>query len=232
MRVLGIIPARGGSKGVSGKNRMLIDEKPLLQYSIESAFASKSITKLVVSTDDIEIAKIAENVGATVIKRDAQLASDASNVLDTVHSIVAHFEAKEEFFDAIILLQPTAPLRSAGDIDASIEILQNDNCDGVISVIPVGDHHPARMYLVNDKGMEALHPELETTRRQDLPLRYIRNGCIYLIKTKILKIENTLMPINKVAYIMDAKWAANIDTQQDVVLLKYLMPLWKQEQQK
>ncbi len=232
MRVLGLIPARGGSKGVPGKNRLIIDGKPLIQYSIESAISSKLITKFVVSTDDSEIQKISEIAGAQVLSRNAQLASDTSNVIDTVLSVLAYFEAKAEFFDAVMLLQPTAPLRSASDIDASIQLLESSYSDGVISVIPVGDHHPARMYTLNNQSMEALHPELETTRRQDLPMRYIRNGCIYLVKTEILKKESTLMPTKKSAYVMEEKWAANIDTQQDVITLKHLMPIWKKEQQK
>lgn len=232
MRVLGIIPARGGSKGVPGKNTMLIDGKPLVQYSIESALRSKLITNVVVSTDDTKIAKIAKEIGVKVLMREAALASDTSNVLDTVLAVLRKLEKKEERYDAIMLLQPTAPLRRSSDIDESIEMLLNLDVDGVISVIPVGDHHPARMYEIERNKLSALHPNLETTRRQDLPLHYIRNGCIYLVKVKSLKKENTLMPINKAAYIMDAAWSANIDTHQDIVLLKYLMPLWKKEEQK
>ncbi|MFT7073436.1 cytidylyltransferase domain-containing protein [Patiriisocius sp. Uisw_017] len=232
MRVLGIIPARGGSKGVPGKNTMVIDGKPLVQYAVESALRSKLISNVIVSTDDPKIVKIAEEMGVKVHIREETLASDTSNVLDTVLAILRKLEEKEEPYDAIMLLQPTAPLRKSSDIDESIEMLLNLNVDGVVSVIPVGDHHPARMYKIDHNKLSALHPSLETTRRQELPLHYIRNGCIYLVKTESLKKERTLMPINKGAYIMDAAWSANIDTQQDIVLLKYLMPLWKKEEQK
>ena len=232
MRVLGIIPARRGSKGIPGKNTMVIDGKPLVQYSIESALRSKLITNIVVSTDDTKIAKIAEAIGVKVLMREATLASDTSNVLDTVLSVLRKLEEKDEQYDAIMLLQPTAPLRRSSDIDESIEMLLNLNVDGVISVIPVGDHHPARMYKIYHNKLSALHPFLEMTRRQDLPLHYIRNGCIYLVKTESLKKEKTLMPYNKSAYVMDAAWSVNIDTHQDIVLLKYLIPLWKKEEQK
>lgn len=226
MRVLGIIPARGGSKGVPGKNILKFEGKPLIAYAIETGKKSKLLSELVVNTEDEAISRISEEYNCRVIKRPIEFASDTSNVVESVLDTLQKFEAKNTFFDAVLLLQPTAPLRTAKDVDNAIEILESEDTDAVISVVPVGDHHPARMYSIESGKAKCEMPELETTRRQDLPERYIRNGCIYLVKTEILKNERTFMPNSKRVYVMDAEWAVNIDTEMDVLILNALIEKW------
>ena len=226
MKVLGIIPARGGSKGVPGKNILKFAGKPLIAYAIETGQKSKLLSELVVSTEDDEISRISEEYKCRVIKRPAEFASDTSIVVETVLDTLQKFEAENILFDAVLLLQPTAPLRRAKDVDKVIEVLESEVTDAVISMVSVGDHHPARMYRIKDDKAVSEMPEFETTRRQDLPNRYIRNGCIYLVKTEILKKEKTFMPKSKAIYIMDAEWAVNIDTQRDVIILNALIEKW------
>jgi CMP-N-acetylneuraminic acid synthetase len=229
MKILGIIPARGGSKGVPGKNILQVDGKPLLAYAIACGEASEKISQVVVSTDSPEIAQVAKDYGAQVMLRPQELAADASDVADAVRFTLEGFQKKGEQFDRIVLLQPTAPLRTGKNIDEAINLMEHSGNDAVISVVKVEDNHPARMYDVNDGNMTALHPEWEKRRRQDLPEYYLRNGCIYAIKTDVFLTEKTLMPTLKSAYIMNEKWWVNVDTPTDIYLLERLMPLWKKE---
>jgi len=228
MKILGIIPARGGSKGIPGKNIMKFEGKPLLEYAIEAGRESEKISELVVNTDDSKIAKVAENLDCNVIIRDTEIAKDHSKVVDTVMESLSFFENRNQYFDAVLLLQPTSPLRTGKDIDNAINILQsNSETDAVVSMVKVEDHHPARMYSIIDGNLVNQMPEFETLNRQELPELYLRNGCIYLVRTAALKKEMSLMPKNKLAYIMDAKWAVNLDTQLDIVILEELIKQWE-----
>jgi CMP-N-acetylneuraminic acid synthetase len=226
MKVLGIIPARGGSKGVPRKNILEFDGKSLIGYAIETGQKSKLLTELVVNTEDEEISKISREYNCQVIKRSQVFASDTSNVVDVVLDTLQKFEAENTFFDAVMLLQPTAPLRTAKDVDNAIKILALEDTDALISMVSVGDQHPARMYSIESGQAQCEMPEFETTRRQDLPVRYIRNGCIYLVTTETLKKDKTFMPQSKAVYVMDAEWAVNIDTEMDVLILNTLIKKW------
>lgn len=229
MKVLAIIPARGGSKGVPGKNIMKFDGKPLLVYAIEAGRNSKFISELVVNTDDFDIARIAGDYNCDVIMRSKKNSSDSAPVMDAVLQTIEFFENKNKYFDAVLLLQPTSPLRTGNDIDKAIEMLKSYKTDAVISMVKVEDNHPARMYEVEQDQLKSLMPKYETNRRQDLPELFLRNGCIYLIRIDALIKHNTFMPEKKSAYIMNSKWAVNIDTEMDVVILKELIKKWKKE---
>ena len=230
MKVLAIIPARGGSKGVPRKNIRKFDGKPLIAYAIEAGMESGNISKLVVNTEDEEIAEIARSFNCEVVMRNPEIAGDQSQVIDTVLQTLDYFEDKNQYFEAVMLLQPTAPLRKGEDIDNAICLLQsNSKTDAVISMVKVEDHHPARMYKIQDGNLENLMPEYETQNRQELPELYLRNGCIYLVRTSALKKEQSLMPEKKIPYIMDSKWAVNIDTEMDVIVLEQLFKKWKKQ---
>ncbi|HSI70337.1 MAG TPA: acylneuraminate cytidylyltransferase family protein [Gillisia sp.] len=229
MRVLGIIPARGGSKGVPGKNIMNIAGKPLISYAIEAGKNSSSLAQIIVSTEDKTIAKIARESGCDVLVRSEDLSSDTSNVVEAVLEVLSQLEKEKKHFDAVMLLQPTAPLRTGIDIDNVIKLLKENPVDAIISMVPVGDNHPARMYEIKEGHMKSLMPQFETEMRQKLPPIYKRNGCIYLIKTSVLKRDRSFMPASKMAYIMDSKWAVNVDTPIDIVILKSLISEWKDQ---
>ncbi len=231
MKILGIIPARGGSKGVPGKNIREFDGKPLLAYAVEAARESSELSKLVVSTEDQEISEAAKNLKCEVIHRNREMAADNSPVIDAVLQTLNFLkENNNEDYDAVLLLQPTAPLRTGRDIDAAVKLLKsNPEKDAVISMVKVEDHHPARMYSIKEESLVCQMPEYETRNRQELPELYIRNGCIYLVRTSVLTSEKTLIPPNKLGYIMQSNWAVNVDTEMDAILLNELLKKWKKQ---
>jgi CMP-N,N'-diacetyllegionaminic acid synthase len=228
MRILSIIPARGGSKGVPGKNVKLLGGKPLIAHAIECAIECKIVSKIVVSTDSIEIKEIAENYNVEVVKRPSELANDTSNV---VTAIKHAYEFINEEFDIIVLLQPTSPLRTSKDLENVIRLLEeNQDSDGVISVVPMDDVHPARMYnLADDNSLVPFLANGETERRQDLNPVYYRNGCFYAVRTKAFFKQKTLMVQNKLAYVMNPDWLTNIDTPRDFKIATFLYEDWKNE---
>ncbi len=228
MRVLVIIPARGGSKGVPQKNIKLLGGKPLIAHAVECALGSKKNIKAVISTDDDAIAKACESYPIEVVKRPVTLAQDDSNVVTAVNYTCEYLK---QDFDAIVLLQPTAPLRSSSDLDAVIDLLENnESTDGVISVVPMDDVHPARMYDLGAQGeLLPLVENSETLRRQDLKPVYYRNGCFYAVRTKAFLLQQSFMVANKMAYIMNPNWLINIDNQRDFQLATLLYEDWKNE---
>jgi len=228
MKVLAIIPARGGSKGVPKKNIKLLGGIPLIAHAIQCATNCKKVTRTIVTTDSAEILLIAQYYGSEIIKRPEHLAEDTSNVISAVeHSL----QQLNDNYDLIVLLQPTSPLRTSNDLDNIISILEeNKNVDGVISVVPFDDYHPARMYSIQENNQ--LFPFVnqgETTRRQDLDPVYYRNGCFYAVRTEAFLREKSFMVKNKKAYIMDANWLANIDSIRDFKIAELLYDEWKDE---
>ena len=228
MRVLVIIPARGGSKGVPKKNLKILGDKPLIAHAIDCAQGSQKNPRVIVSTDSQEIAEVAKQFGSEVILRPEDLATDTSNVVTAVAHV---YQELQEDFEIIVLLQPTSPLRTATDLDNIITLFENDNnTDGVISVVPMDDMHPARMYNLGENN--ALIPfvtEGETARRQDLQPVYYRNGCFYAVRTNAFFKENSFMVAHKRAYVMQADWLANIDTPRDFKIAEILYQDWKDE---
>jgi CMP-N,N'-diacetyllegionaminic acid synthase len=227
-KVLAIVPARGGSKGVPGKNLRELGGQPLIQYAFDTAKESALLTHIVVSTDDQGIAAFAIQCGVEVIMRPKELASDTASVVDAVIHVL---DQLTEDYDGVVLLQPTSPLRTGGALDSVIQLLFADShTEGVVSVVPMFDQHPARMYNIDNKGV--IHPFLEngeTTRRQDLEPVYYRNGCFYAVRTAILKAQQTLMPKNKKAFVMDPYWLLNIDEPRDLLVGEAMMQEWKNQ---
>lgn len=228
MKVLAIIPARGGSKGVPKKNIKLLGDKPLIVHAIDCAKNSNKVTKVVVSSDSDEIIQIVSQNNCQVIKRPEELAEDTSNVITAVEHV---YKQLDEVFDIIVLLQPTSPLRTSNDLDKIISMFEDDEkLDGVISVVPFDDYHPARMYsLDEDLKMNSLQKDGETTRRQDLRSVYYRNGCFYAVRTNVFFTEKSFMVQNKKAYVMNPDWLLNIDTQRDFKIAEVLYEDWKNE---
>jgi CMP-N-acetylneuraminic acid synthetase len=230
LNVLGIIPARGGSKGVIGKNTRLVAGEPLIAYSIQAAQASRSLTYFLTTTDDERIAEVAERYGSPVLRRPADLAQDDTPMVPVVlHALDQAEKATERFYDLVVLLQPTSPIREGSDIDAVIHMFEGEpELEGVISVCAMDDAHPARMYHLDEAGwMEPLWSEWETARRQDLPVVYYRNGAIYAIRRSTLVEQRTLMSRRKKAYVMPVERLANIDDERDLVITEALVKLWK-----
>ncbi len=225
MKILGIVPARGGSKGVPGKNIKELAGKPLIAYTIEAALNS-SIDELILSTDDIGIAEVAMKFGARVpFTRPEILSNDTAKSIDVaIHGLTKMESIDKCEYDAIMLLQPTAPFRSSDDINSAIEILKNTHdADSVISVVDVQAHHPARMkYLENGVLIDPPFCEAcENQNRQELKPMYIRNGAIYLTRRKTL-LSNSYKGKKCMAYVMPEIRSSNIDTLHDFDLAEWM----------
>jgi CMP-N,N'-diacetyllegionaminic acid synthase len=224
MKVIAVIPARGGSKGIPGKNKKLVDGKPLISYTIEAALESILLSEIWLSTDDPEIMDIARKYPAIKIhERESSLASDHSPVTDTVKDIVKHSDC-----DAIMLLQPTAPIRTGESIDNCIRLLiDSEKSNSVISVVPMNDIHPARMYWKADGVLNSILNEFEQARRQDIPTAYYRNGSMYLVRKNAFDEFHSLMVKPSIPYIMPLDWLLNIDEPRDMIIAEALIPAWK-----
>lgn len=217
MKVLGLIPARGGSKGVARKNIRLLGGKPLLAYTAETALAAKRLTRIVLSTEDEEIAAVGREYGLEVpFMRPPELAQDATPTLPVVRHALEFL--KDENFDAVCLLQPTNPLRRAEDIDNCIELLETTGATAVVSVLPVPVHyHPRWVYWRDNEGRIVLSTgEAEPiARRQDLPPAFHRDGSVYAIRAETVLQMNSLYGAKVRGYTMNPAYSANIDTEED-----------------
>jgi CMP-N,N'-diacetyllegionaminic acid synthase len=218
MKVLGLITARGGSKGVPRKNIRLLCGKPLLAYTAETALKSQKFMRVILSTEDEEIAEIGRQYGLEVpFMRPAELAEDTTPTLPVVQYTLQKLEADGDRFDAICLLQPTNPLRRAVDIDNCIEILEKTNADSVVSILPVpAEYNPKWVYWQNGDGSLALSTgETEPIpRRQDLPAAYHRDGTIYLTRKDVIN-SGSLYGLKIYGYEIETRYSANIDTEED-----------------
>ena len=220
---LGIVPARGGSKRLPRKNMLNLCGKPLIAWSIEAGLNSKYIDKVVVSSDDDEILNISSNFGADIIKRPYELANDTATTFDTVKHTIDNFEN----YDYIVLLQPTSPLRNEKHIDEAIELLEEKQADGIVSVCEM-DHSPLwSNTLPEDGNMRGfLREEILNKRRQDLEKYYRLNGAIYICKTdKLLENKSFFLKDNIFAYIMDRKSSIDIDEEIDFLFAEIVIEL-------
>ena len=232
-KTLAIIPARGGSKGVPRKNIKDLSGKPLIAWTIESALQVEGIDKLIVSTDDQEIKNVALKWGAEVpFTRPEELAGDKAKAIPVLQHAVTFLEEQGQSFDAVMMLQPTSPMRLAKDIEACLGMMQADqSCTSVISVTGVGEYHPARMKYL-EKGVLVDPPfceSYENQPRQELEPMYIRSGAIYLVRRKVLMEEHSLKGRRSLGYVMPKERSVNIDAPFDFELAEWLMskPDWR-----
>jgi CMP-N,N'-diacetyllegionaminic acid synthase len=227
MRVLGLVPARGGSKGMPRKNIALLCGKPLLQYTAEAALASSRLSRVVLSTEDDEIAEVGRRCGLDVpFMRPMELAADDTPTLPVVQHVLRLLEASGDRFDAVCILQPTTPLRLPEDIDGAIGLLEGTGADSVISFVDVGEKHPARMKSIDPDGRVIDPPfaeQFEGQRRQDLPQLYLREGSIYLTRTRVLMEQNSFKGDDCRAWIVPVERACNIDSPFDFFIAEQLL---------
>lgn len=217
-RVLAVVPARGGSKGVPQKNRREVAGLPLISYTLRAARAASALDRIVVTTDEEELAAIARDEGVEVVIRPADIAGDESPVIDAVRHALDTLAARDGFrADVIALLQPTSPFRTATDIDAAVALFRRHRSP-VCSVYPCEDNHPARMYRIEDGRLAALFPDLASVRRQDLPPVYHRNGCLYVFGPGEVE-SGRIIGEAMVPYVMPQASSVNIDTELDLLLM-------------
>jgi CMP-N,N'-diacetyllegionaminic acid synthase len=217
--ILGIIPARGGSKAIPRKNLALLGNKPLLAWTVEVALESASLDRLVISTDDPEIAEVGKKLGAEVpFLRPAELATDASTSMDVILHAIRWFADNENYRpDYVLLLQPTSPLRTATDVREPIKLALAKHADSVVSVCET-HQHPLWMKGVNEEGtLVDLYPQSSApTRRQDLPSVFALNGAIYLALRTFLLSERTFISDRTYAYVMPENRSLDVDTPWDL----------------
>jgi len=191
MRTLGVIPARGGSKGVPGKNTRLLGGRPLLAYSAQAALASARLDRVVLTTDDAAIAEVGASLGLDVpFLRPSRLADDDSPMVEVLRHAI---ETLTESYDAVCLLQPTSPLRPVGLIDDCIDLLEASGADSVVTMLPVpAEHNPHWVYLRGPDGRLQISTgeAWPITRRQDLPEGYHRDGSVYVFRTSRIRTGN------------------------------------------
>lgn len=219
MRILGLIPARGGSKGVPHKNIRLLRGKSLLQYTVEAALRSRHISRLILSTDDEQIAEVGRRCGLEVpFMRPAELAEDKTPMLPVIQHAIRWVEGRGDHLDAVCLLQPTNPLRRPEDIDACIELLAVSNADAAVTVLPVpAEHNPHWVYFLNEEGLLSLSTGalVPIARRQDLPQAFHREGSVYVTRRDVVMEENSLYGKRLVGHLMESGRSVNIDTPAD-----------------
>ncbi len=225
--ILGVIPARGGSKGLQGKNIRELCGKPLIAWTIEKAKKSKLLDVVLVSTDSPEIAGIARRYGAVVpFLRPAQLATDHASTYEVVRHALAYYLTTEgREFDYTVLLEPTSPLREDADIDRMVEALDNraDEFDAIVSVGQVTENPSIMKRLVGDR-VEPFCPELaQTTRRQDSAPAYFPFGVAYIAKTIALLEENTFYTRRCMAFLINRYQNFEIDDIYDFLCVERVM---------
>lgn len=220
MRILGVIPARGGSKGVLGKNHKTLHGKPLIAYTLATAKKSKLLSNFVVSTDSDKVVEacVEENVDVP-FKRPEELSGDKIPTLPVLKHALEYFAEKGEHFDAVCILQPTSPFREDDLIDNCIRKMEKTRADTLITVKKIPAHYNPHWVFEadqNDSLVISTGEEKIISRRQDLPEGYIRDGKVYLIKNELIMNENTLYGKKIVAYESSMP-AINIDTMEDWV---------------
>lgn len=210
---LAVIPARSGSKGLPQKNIKLLNDKPMILYTIEAAIESGCFCEIIISTDDNYIASMANEWGVSApFIRPSHLATDQSLTIDVVKHAIDFFETQNQFFDSVTILQPTSPLRRAYDIVESMKIFINKDADSVVSVCKApGSVLFMNTLPYNNSMKDFLDKEVINKRRQDLPEQYFLNGAVYIIKTQIVR-ENTNFYTNKsYAYLMPRDRSIDVD---------------------
>ena len=221
MRVLSIIPARSGSKGIPNKNILKINNKHLIGYTIELSLKSKQIDHTLVSTDSSKIKKISESYGTKIpFLRPKKLSHDTSNVYDTIIYSLNKFEKISNIkFDIILILQPTSPLRKDIDIKNSIKLLSSSDYDSVISVTKYNGISPYIMYKSVKKGIELLENNKFYQRQQYKKIFY-RNGLIYAIKRNTLLKKKSLYGKNIGFIVTPKRRSINLDNMSDLKIIK------------
>jgi CMP-N,N'-diacetyllegionaminic acid synthase len=217
-RIVAVIPARGGSKGIPRKNIINLNGKPLIQYSIQAGLDSQRVDECYVSTDDEEIEKISKNCGAQIIKRPSSLAGDTTSTFDVIKHSVEVLDNP----DIIVILQPTSPLRTHIDIDNGLSLLKPE----VQAVIGVCEFHG---FLWKDSNGN-IQPEFPNRkRRQILDKRYIENGALYITKIDVYRNNDSRIGMgipstgNVVPFLMHRKTSIETDSLEDFEVIQHYM---------
>jgi len=216
--ILGLIPARGGSKGIPRKNVRRLSGKPLIHYTCEAARGSRLLSRTIVSTDCPEIAAVAAEADVEVpFLRPPELAADTTPMIDVIRHAIRWMKTSTGGRpDVIVLLQPTAPLRRSRHIDEAVQLLLDGNFDSVVSVAPVPQHfNPHWQFVTKDEELQVFTGEPLShivTRRQDLGITYTRNGAVYGFRPDVLEHTGSFYGTRCAAYVMPPECSVNLET--------------------
>ena len=225
MNVLGVVPARGGSKAIPQKNLALVGGRPLLSYTADAARASRRLERVILSTDDPAIAEAGRTLGLEVpFLRPASLAADDTPMIPVLRHAVSEMRARGFAADAVVLLQPTSPLRRAAHIDAAVDLLEQSGADTVVSVVDVPHQFsPASVMRLVDGRLQPLLDGPVVTRRQDKLRVYARNGPAVLATRVAMLDRESLYDGDCRPLVMDAAESIDIDGPWDLELLEFLL---------
>ena len=225
MNIIGIIPARGDSKGILHKNIKLLAGKPLIAYTIEAALKSKFLDRVIVSTDSKKIAKIAKEYGTEVpFLRPERLAKDATPIISVLKHAVRWLEKKENYStDIVVTLQPTSPLRQTTDINRAVKKIIETGADSVVSVCQAKDNPYWMMMVRKDRIFPFMDSNKHYSRRQALPRLYMLNGAVYVTRIETLTKESKILSNNSRAIIMEQKNSLDIDDEMDFKLAELIL---------
>lgn len=227
-KVLALIPARSGSKGLPGKNIRILHQKPLIAWSIEAAKNSFYIDDLLVSTDSQKIADIAIKYGAEApFLRPSELASDNASSIDVILHAVDWLAAQNRCYEIVVLLEPTSPLREPEDINRCLEMMQENRVSSVVSVSQVENMHP--MFLFHMGEEKKLHPysqkQPNSVRRQDIKPLFFLDGSVYCSEIDALKARKGFYHEDTSGYVVPKWKSLEIDDEDDFVMVEALMKI-------
>jgi CMP-N,N'-diacetyllegionaminic acid synthase len=225
MRVLGVIPARGGSKGIPNKHLRQVAGRPLLAYTADAARGSRRLDRVIVSTDDPAIADAARELGLEVpFLRPAALAADETPMLPVLQHALSHLDGAGPTIESLVLLQPTSPLRTAAHIDAAVDLLDRSGADSVVSVVEVPHQfNPVSVMREQDGRLAPFLDGPLPTRRQDKPRVLARNGPAVLVVRARVIAAGSLYGSDCRPLLMTAADSLDIDTPADLDLLDYYL---------
>ena len=224
--IIGLITARGGSKSMPRKNILPLAGKPLIAWTIEAARASRHLSRVLLSTDDPEIAEVAAAWGAEVpFMRPAELAGDTTpHILAVEHAIRWLEEAEGAQPEYVLMLQPTSPLRTTADIDGAIALARERDAIAVVSVSPMNRHpYLSKRILADGTLAEFVKSDIAYLRRQDLPPAYALNGALYLNRSESLLRDRTFVPPGTLAYVIPPERAQDVDTPWEFHLVEMIL---------
>jgi len=211
-KVLAVIPARGGSKGLPGKNILPVQGRPLLAWTADAARAARLLDRVVVSSDADAILAAAHACGVEALRRPAELATDTATTID----VVLHALDACPGHDVVVVLQPTSPLRTAADIDGALQRFTASGAPACVSVCEA-EQSPYWMYRLGDAQtlLPIVDAAAEATRRQDLPAVYVLNGAVYVADAAWLRTTRAFVAAGTVAHVMPVERSLDIDTARD-----------------
>lgn len=215
---MALIPARGGSKGVTRKNLRKVGNKSLIEHAVTAAIESDVFEYIAGSTEDNEMAEEFERLGCRTILRPIELAQDTTPTIPVIKHALLTLEQEGKFFDWVMLLQTTCPLRNSEDIKNAANIIKKGGCRSIVSVYQVEHNHPARMYRIENDVLIPIYKEPLSRRRQELDPIYHRNGAVYACTTELILQQDLLMSHDIKPFIMPIERSFNIDDELDLFI--------------